>query len=100
MLLFHEGLDYQGFFKKPVYFGGNDSTIIEVPIIDDELAEGRESFYGELTVSGPTQNFTATVNISVLDDEGIAKQIKIRLLLVGVVLILLVYNYTIVLIYC
>ena len=51
-------------------FGGNDSTIIEVPINEDELAEGEELFYGELTVNGPTETFTATIYISILDNEG------------------------------
>ena len=65
------GDDYEGVFQKSVKFvDGNDPTTIEIIIIDDDLAEGVETFYGELVVHSPTQNFSVIINIEILDDEG------------------------------
>ena len=67
------GKDYEGFFQKLVEFGPNDSSIIiDLKIIDDNLAEGVETFLGELVVNGPTQNFSVTMKIEILDDEGLS----------------------------
>ena len=66
------GDDYEGVFQKSVKFddGLNDSTTFEIIILDDDLAEGVETFYGELEVHSPTQNFSIMINIEILDDEG------------------------------
>ena len=69
--IIHLGNDYEGYFQKSVPFAPNSSSTIEVKIIDDKLAEGVEIFFGELAVSGPTQNFSVMIKIEILDDEGL-----------------------------
>ena len=47
-----------------------DFTTIAINIIDDDLAEGVETFYGLLNVRSSTQNFSVRITIEILDDEG------------------------------
>lgn len=65
------GSDYEGCFQKSVRLSPNSSSTIEVKILNDKLAEGIEIFFGELAVSGPTQNFSVMIEIEILDDEGL-----------------------------
>lgn len=46
-------MDYEGEFQKSVQFeGGQGSAVVDIMIIDDNLAEGAETFSGELVVTG------------------------------------------------
>ncbi len=47
-----------------------DFTTVAITIIDDDLAEGVETFYGQLNVRSSTQNFSVRITIEILDDEG------------------------------
>lgn len=47
-----------------------DFTTVAIVIIDDDLAEGVETFYGQLNIRSSTQNFSVLITIEILDDEG------------------------------
>ena len=51
------------------FLEGSNSAIVEIVIFDDDLAEGVETFSGELVVTGPTQNFSTEIIIEIIDDE-------------------------------
>lgn len=51
-------------------FEGNDSSTIEITIIDDGLAEGREVFVGLLEVYSPFRNYSVKIDIEIIDNEG------------------------------
>lgn len=63
------GKDYEKLTRH--YLQIVDFTTIAIVIIDDNLAEGVETFHGELSVRGPTQNFSVLITIEILDDEGL-----------------------------
>ena len=63
------GKDYEKLTRH--YLQIVDFTTIAVVIIDDNLAEGVETFHGELSVRRPTQNFSVLITIEILDDEGL-----------------------------
>ena len=57
----------------PIYFPEGSipgSISIIVNIVNDDLVEGLEIFYGKLVVSSPTLNYTEVITIEILDDEG------------------------------
>lgn len=62
------GIDYKRVLKKTLQVV--DFTTVVIAIIDDELAEGVETFFGELVVTSSTQNFSVLITIEILDDEG------------------------------
>ena len=47
-----------------------DFVTVAIVIIDDDLAEGVETFYGQLNVKSSTQNFSVQITIEILDDDG------------------------------
>ena len=51
------------------FLEGSDSAIVEIVIFDDDLAEGVETFTGELVVTGHTQNFSTEIIVEIIDDE-------------------------------
>ena len=56
---------------------GNDTTVISVPVINDDVAEGLELFGGRLEIISPTNNSTASIiSIEIIDDEGLYKKLK------------------------
>ena len=52
-----------------MFVNGTVSTTIDITILDDDLAEGVETFMGELVVSGPV-NLITTIIVEILDNEG------------------------------
>ena len=49
----------------------NGTTVISIPIINDDLAEGLEHIGGRLEIINPPTNSTAsTITIEIIDDEG------------------------------
>ena len=66
-----QGVDYVGVFQLGVKFIGNSiTTTLEISIIDDDLAEGVETFIGKLVVSSPSGNFSTEITIEIIDNEG------------------------------
>ena len=61
--------DYRGVAENSLQIV--DFTTISIPIVDDDLAEGVETFFGELVVRSSTQNFSVIIAIEILDDEGL-----------------------------
>ena len=64
----HAGKDYDKLVKTSLQIV--DFTTVAITIIDDDLAEGVETFYGQLYVRSSTQNFSVRITIEILDDEG------------------------------
>ena len=64
----YAGKDYDKLVKTSLQIV--DFTTIAINIIDDDLAEGVETFYGQLNVRSSTQNFSVRITIEILDDEG------------------------------
>ena len=63
-------MDYEGVFQKSVQFEeGQHSMIVDISIINDNLAEGVETFSGKLVVTDPNQNFSTAIKIEIIDDE-------------------------------
>ena len=62
------GKDYEKLTRH--YLQIVDFTTIAIVIIDDDLAEGVETFYGQLNIRSSTQNFSVLITIEILDDEG------------------------------
>ena len=49
----------------------NGTTVISIPIINDDLAEGLEHIGGRLQIiSPPTNSPASTITIEIIDDEG------------------------------
>ena len=63
-------MDYEGVFQESVQFEeGQHSMIVDISIINDNLAEGVETFSGKLEVTGPNQNFSTAIKIEIIDDQ-------------------------------
>ena len=60
--------DYERLIKPSLQIV--DFTTVAIVIIDDDLAEGVETFYGQLNIRSSTQNFSVLITIEILDDEG------------------------------
>jgi hypothetical protein len=58
--------------SKVISITGNDTTVISIPIINDDLAEGLEIFGGRLEIITPPNSSTASnISIEIIDDEGL-----------------------------
>ena len=56
--------------------GNQSKAEISIPIVNDVLAEGLESFDGRLQVVSWSQpSFESTIHIEIIDDEGIRKDL-------------------------
>ena len=64
-----KGEDYAQ-ISQQISIAGNQTTVISIQIIDDDLAEGVELFGGMLQVLSPESNASSTITIEIIDDEG------------------------------
>lgn len=67
---FIKGEDYVQISQR-ILIAGNQTTAINIPIIDDNLAEGAEAIGGILQVLSPQSNISSTITIEIIDNEGI-----------------------------
>ena len=56
--------------SERILIAGNQTTDINILIINDDLAEGVESIGGMLQVLSPQSNASSTITIEIIDDEG------------------------------
>ena len=67
------GADFEA-VSMPIDLTGNRSTaVISIPIVNDNLAEGYETFGGKLEVMSQSLNlsyFESEIRIEIVDDEG------------------------------
>ena len=67
------GADYEGISMSVDLTGNQSTAVISIPILDDTLAEGYETFSGKLQVESQSLNlsFVSIIYIEIIDNEGI-----------------------------
>lgn len=68
-MFFIKGEDYTQ-ISEQILIAGNQTAVINIPIINDNLAEGVEVIGGILQVLSPQSNISSTITIEIIDDEG------------------------------
>lgn len=68
------GKDYEQISKLLSISGNDTSTIISIPVLNDDLAEGLEIIGGKLEIISPPNNSTPSfISIEIIDNEGLNK---------------------------
>ena len=65
--------DYTTVDRLLVFNGSTDNIMVDVPIVDDDLAEDDEVFSAELVAVAPSALITiapATTTINIIDNDG------------------------------
>ena len=67
------GEDYDDRSMQISIIGNQSTAIVSIPVTDDRLAEGLETFSGKLEVVSQSQNLSSVsiIRIEIIDDEGI-----------------------------
>ena len=68
-----EGKDYEQISTQLSLAGNLSTAVINIPIINDDLAEGLEIIGGMLQVVSPPSSLSSVsiIRIEIIDDEGI-----------------------------
>ena len=68
-----EGKDYEQISTQLSLAGNLSTAVINIPIINDDLAEGLEIIDGMLQVISPPSSLSSVsiIHIEIIDDEGI-----------------------------
>ena len=84
------GSDYKDISEQISLIGNQSTASVSIPITNDHLAEGLETFSGLLEVASQSLNFSSvsTIQIEIIDDEG--KDFSLFTVSVCVVIIILV----------
>ena len=66
------GEDYEYTSREVSLIGNQSIAVVSIPIINDDLAEGAETFGGVLEVTSQSLNLSSvsTIQIEIIDDEG------------------------------
>ena len=72
LLLLIEGKDYEQISIQLSLAGNQSTAVINIPIINDDLAEGLEIIGGMLQVVSPSSSLSSVsiIHIEIIDDEG------------------------------
>ena len=68
----NSGEDYEYTSREVSLVGNQSIAIVNIPIINDDLAEGAETFGGVLEVTSQSLNLSSvsTIQIEIIDNEG------------------------------
>ena len=71
-MLLIEGKDYEQISIQLSLVGNQSTAVINIPIINDDLAEGLEIIGGMLQVVSPPSSLSSVsiIHIEIIDDEG------------------------------
>ena len=72
VVMMNTGEDYLELVMQIPIIGNQSTALISIPIVNDNLAEGLETFGGMLEVVSQSQNlsFISIIHIEIIDDEG------------------------------